>query len=55
MRYRSESISATVEPAEEGFILHLDRDAEAVAPGQVAVLYDDGAVVGAGVIASASL
>lgn len=55
LRYRSDPIAATVEPAEDGFTLHLDRPAEAVAPGQVAVLYHDDAVVGSGVIASASL
>jgi trans-aconitate 2-methyltransferase len=33
--------------------LELDEPVDAVAPGQVAVLYDDDAVVGAGVIESA--
>ena len=33
-----------------GFRLQLDEPASAVAPGQVAVLYDDDAVVGAGII-----
>ena len=33
-----------------GFALALDQPASAVAPGQVAVLYDDDAIVGAGVI-----
>ena len=50
LRYRSTSVPATVEPTDDGFELELDEPVEAVAPGQVAVLYDDGAVVGAGVI-----
>jgi tRNA-specific 2-thiouridylase len=50
LRYRSPSVAATVEPTDGGFELELDEPAEAVAPGQVAVLYDGGAVVGAGVI-----
>jgi tRNA-specific 2-thiouridylase len=55
LRYRSAPISAIVEPTDGGFSLHLDAPAEAVAPGQVAVLYEEDAVVGAGVIASAGL
>ena len=50
LRYRSPSVMARVEPTDTGFTLELDQPVEAVAPGQVAVLYDDGAVVGAGVI-----
>ena len=50
LRYRSAPIAAAVEPVEGGFALELDDPAEAVAPGQVAVLYDGDAVVGAGVI-----
>jgi tRNA-specific 2-thiouridylase len=50
LRYRSPAVPATVEHADGGFTLHLDEPVEAVAPGQVAVLYDDDAVVGAGVI-----
>jgi tRNA-specific 2-thiouridylase len=52
LRYRSGPVLATVEPVEGGFELELDEPVEAVAPGQVAVLYDDDAVVGAGVISS---
>ncbi len=55
LRYRSAPVAADVEPTADGFRLALAEPAEAVAPGQVAVLYDDDAVVGAGVIASASL
>ena len=43
--------SARASPATEGgFRLDLDRPAYGVAPGQAAVLYDEGAVVGAGTI-----
>ena len=53
LRYRSEPVGARVEKTSGGFVLHLDEPAYAVAPGQTAVLYDDDAVVGAGVIAAA--
>jgi tRNA-specific 2-thiouridylase len=53
LRYRSPAVSATVEPSEHGFRLALDAPAFAVAPGQAAVLYEDGIVVGSGVIATA--
>ena len=52
LRYRSPAIPATVEPASEGFRLTLDEPAYGVAPGQAAVLYEDDAVVGSGIIAS---
>jgi tRNA-uridine 2-sulfurtransferase len=54
LRYRSDPVSALVEPTADGFVLRLEQPASAVAPGQVAVLYDDGAIVGAGVIVSAT-
>ena len=50
LRYRSAPVGARVEPIDGGFELELDEPVEAVAPGQVAVLYDGDAVVGAGVI-----
>jgi len=54
LRYRSEPVPARVEPTEAGFRIHLDEPATAVAPGQVAVLYDAAdAVVGAGIILAA--
>jgi tRNA-specific 2-thiouridylase len=53
LRYRSSPVAATVAALEGGFALDLDEPAEAVAPGQVAVLYHDDAVVGAGVIREA--
>jgi len=43
-----------VEPEGRGFRLTLDRPAFGVAPGQAAVLYEDGVVVGAGLVASAA-
>ena len=51
IRYRSPSAPARVEPAGSGFRLALDRPVYGVAPGQAAVLYEDDAVVGAGIIA----
>lgn len=50
LRYRSPAATAAVEPTERGFRLRLDAPAYGVAPGQAAVLYDGGAVVGAGTI-----
>lgn len=54
LRYRSEAVPADVEPTPDGFALSLERPAWAVAPGQVAVLYDHDAIVGAGVIVRAT-
>lgn len=54
LRYRSSAVPAAVEPVPGGFVLHLDQAAHAVAPGQVAVLYDGDVVVGAGSIVAAS-
>jgi tRNA-uridine 2-sulfurtransferase len=49
-RYRSSAVPASVEETEHGFRLALDEPAYGVAAGQAAVLYEDGAVVGAGVV-----
>ena len=54
LRYRSDAVPAIVEPTADGFVLRLEQPAFAVAPGQVAVLYDDDAIVGAGVIVTAT-
>lgn len=54
LRYRSAPVGADVTVTEHGFTLALDEPVDAVAPGQVAVLYDDDVVVGAGVIDSAT-
>ena len=50
LRHRSSPLPARVTAANGGFSLELDEPAYAVAPGQVAALYEGDAVVGAGVI-----
>jgi tRNA-specific 2-thiouridylase len=50
LRYRSPVAPAVVERSARGFRLTLDEPVYGVAPGQVAVLYEEDAVVGAGVI-----
>ncbi len=50
LRYRSPAVPARVETTTGGFALELERPAYGVAPGQAAVLYDDGVVVGAGLV-----
>jgi len=54
LRYRSAPVGASVTTTSDGFALDLHEPVEAVAPGQVAVLYDADAVVGAGIIESAT-
>jgi tRNA-specific 2-thiouridylase len=54
LRYRSSPVPTAVESIADGFVLHLELPAHAVAPGQVAVLYDGDVVVGAGSIVAAS-
>ena len=54
LRYRSDPVFARVEPTADGFVLELEEPVAAVAPGQIAALYDDGAIVGSGVITAAS-
>ena len=54
LRYRSPAVAATVEQTASGFELSLEEPAYGVAPGQTAVLYADDAVVGSGLITSAS-
>ena len=54
LRYRSAAIPARVLPRQEGFALELEQPAYGVAPGQLAVLYVDGAVVGCGLVSSAA-
>jgi tRNA-specific 2-thiouridylase len=53
LRYRSPAVDTGVSAVTGTFRLELDRPVYGVAPGQAAVLYDDGAVVGAGTIVSA--
>ena len=50
LRYRSTAIPARVQDLEGGFLVELDQPAYGVAPGQAAVLYEDGVVVGAGLV-----
>jgi tRNA-uridine 2-sulfurtransferase len=50
VRYRSAPVPASVSETSTGFALELGEPAVGVARGQFAVLYDDDAVVGAGVI-----
>jgi tRNA-uridine 2-sulfurtransferase len=53
LRYRSDAVPARVQARPGGFDLVLDRPAYGVAPGQIAALYADDAVVGCGVVTSA--
>ena len=50
LRYRSPAVGAGVEQTASGFRLTLDAPAYGVARGQAAVLYDEDAVVGSGLI-----
>jgi tRNA-specific 2-thiouridylase len=54
LRYRSPTVTASVEPTRRGFRLALDEPAYGVAPGQTAVLYDEDAVVGSGTVLTAT-
>jgi len=54
LRYRSPAVAGSVAGSSRGFRVSLDEPAYGVAPGQAAVLYDGGVVVGAGLVASAS-
>jgi tRNA-specific 2-thiouridylase len=50
VRHRSVPVGASVSETRDGFTVELAEPAHGVARGQFAVLYDEGAVVGAGVI-----
>jgi tRNA-specific 2-thiouridylase len=54
VRYRSPAMPATVTTQAHGFRLDLDEPVYGVATGQAAVLYEDDAVVGAGLISSSA-
>jgi tRNA-specific 2-thiouridylase len=54
LRHRSPALPATVEPTPSGFRLRLDEPAFGVARGQAAVLYEGDAVVGCGLVTSAT-
>ena len=49
-RYRSPAVPAAVDETEHGFRLRLDAPAYGVATGQAVVLYEENAVVGAGLL-----
>lgn len=49
IRYRSRPVAATIEPLDaERFRIHFDQPCYGVAPGQAAVCYRDGRVLGGG-------
>jgi tRNA-uridine 2-sulfurtransferase len=50
LRHRSEAVATGVVTTADGFRLELDRPVYGVAPGQAAVLYEEDAVVGMGVV-----
>jgi tRNA-specific 2-thiouridylase len=50
LRFRAQAVPARVSAREDGFRLELDEPVHAAAPGQTAVLYEDDAVVAAGVV-----
>jgi len=52
LRYRSPATAATVSPLARGFRVTLDEPAYGVAVGQAAVLYEEDAIVGAGLISA---
>nr|MDQ3823665.1 tRNA 2-thiouridine(34) synthase MnmA [Actinomycetota bacterium] len=54
LRYRSPAVPARAEQTANGFRLELDEPAYGVARGQAAVLYEDGVVVGSGLIAGSA-
>ncbi len=54
LRHRSPAVDATLVETARGFELLLDEPAFGVARGQTAVVYSDGAIVGAGVIVGSS-
>ena len=54
LRYRSPAVPARVEATASGFRLALGEPAYGVARGQAAVLYEGDAIVGAGLVSSAS-
>ena len=50
VRHRAPTVSADIEETSDGFLVLFDEPTDAVARGQVAALYVDDAIVGAGVI-----
>jgi tRNA-specific 2-thiouridylase len=54
LRHRSEPVGTSVAARTRGFALNLDEPVYAVATGQTAALYENGVVVGSGVIVAAA-
>jgi tRNA-specific 2-thiouridylase len=54
VRYRSQAAPGSIQAVSRGFRVHLDEPAYGVAPGQAAVLYERGVVVGAGRVTSST-
>ncbi|MGI9659311.1 MAG: tRNA methyl transferase PRC-barrel domain-containing protein, partial [Gaiellaceae bacterium] len=54
LRFRSPAVGAAVHACGTGFTLELDEPVEAVAPGQLAAIYVDDAIIGAGTITTAT-
>jgi tRNA-uridine 2-sulfurtransferase len=53
LRHRSPAVPAMVTATPRGFRVALDQPAYGVARGQAAVLYEDDAVVGSGIVSAA--
>jgi tRNA-uridine 2-sulfurtransferase len=54
VRYRSQAAPGSIQAVSRGFRVQLDEPAYGVAPGQAAVLYESGVVVGAGRVTSST-
>ena len=54
VRYRSQAAPGSIQAVSRGFRVQLDEPAYGVAPGQAAVLYERGVVVGAGRVTSST-
>jgi tRNA-specific 2-thiouridylase len=50
LRYRSPATPARIRPGDDGFEVELETPAYGVAAGQAAVVYEEDAVVGAGLV-----
>ncbi len=50
IRYNSADVPCRVNPTDDGFDLVFDQPQKSVTPGQMVVLYDEGTVIGGGII-----